>query len=250
MRLKGVRDNSLPAIGQRGNTSRGDKVAPLTMKKCSGIAWICLLLFALTAWARTRGMFAAIDHQVYLWAAQAASWEAWLTFWRAITAFGGTPAVLLTGVPLAIAGLVRDRSPRWLVLTLLITAAFFLPQFLKEIFAVGRPVSLIPAGPSPSLSFPSGHAFTAILIFFLFPRLLFLLLARRAPGPRLPAWPLRSPVWLSAVVLVMASRVFLGMHWVSDVVAGALLGGGCAGLFWTMAQRTSTQPAGGQRPIA
>lgn len=57
-------------------------------------------------------------------------------------------------------------------------------------------------------SFPSGHATTVAALATAF----YLL------------WPRGSPVYIVAALLVMASRVVLGAHYVSDVIAGAAIG--------------------------
>lgn len=78
-----------------------------------------------------------------------------------------------------------------------------------------------PAGllESHSGSFPSGHAIagavTAVgLVLVLLP-----------PGPRRWAWEVQAAVFASLMAL---SRTYLSVHWLSDVVAGALLGVGLA----------------------
>jgi len=89
-------------------------------------------------------------------------------------------------------------------------------QLLKNLFGRARPDSLmvnVDFG-----SFPSGHvanaAAMAMILSILFPR-----------------------VWMWAAGLVytlvmMFSRTYLGAHWLSDTVGGALLGIGVAVLVW------------------
>jgi membrane-associated phospholipid phosphatase len=93
-----------------------------------------------------------------------------------------------------------------------VTAASLVTLF-KELFDRARPPvadpSVTPIGNVPdSASFPSGHAATAfaaaVAIALVYPRL-------------------GRPLLLFAAV-VAVSRVYLGMHYVLDVAAGALLG--------------------------
>lgn len=66
-------------------------------------------------------------------------------------------------------------------------------------------------------SYPSGHtAFAAAAVFAV---VVALLLARRATGP---AWALGVPL----ITVVAASRLYLGVHYLSDVVASVVFAGG------------------------
>ena len=69
---------------------------------------------------------------------------------------------------------------------------------------------------SDRFSFPSGHALNA-----------FALASVIALG-----YPLAAPLALFAAANVAASRVVLGLHWLSDVVAGAVVGAGIGVAAW------------------
>src|SRR5699024_389796 len=85
---------------------------------------------------------------------------------------------------------------------------------LKALFARVRPDVLLE--PLSSYSFPSGHRSAAFAFF-----LGLGVLAGRAQPPRLRlTWLLLACI---PATLIALSRVYLGVHWPSDVIAGALL---------------------------
>jgi membrane-associated phospholipid phosphatase len=91
---------------------------------------------------------------------------------------------------------------------------------LKLAFHRPRPVAFFGSSPS-SYSFPSGHAFGALCFY----GVLAAISAARARGKAA-----KSCIWTGAVLLIGMiglSRIYLGVHYPSDVIAGY-----CAGAVW------------------
>lgn len=85
---------------------------------------------------------------------------------------------------------------------------------------------------APTNSFPSGHI-AAATVFYVGLALVIFMRTRR-PGPRLVAV-------LIAVVMpigMVVSRLYLGMHYLSDAVAGMILGGVVLAVMWRVVHRT------------
>jgi len=142
---------------------------------------------------------------------------------REITGLGGTTALAL--ITLATTGfllLVRKGGAAILVIVSVAGGAL-LSVALKAGFARPRP-NLIPhAVQAYSGSFPSGHAMLATITYLT----LGALLARVQAQRRVKAYLLSLAVLLS--VLIGASRVYLGVHWPTDVLAGW-----CVGAAWAL----------------
>ena len=136
---------------------------------------------------------------------------------NAVTDLGGTPmlAWLLT---VGTAWLLIRRQPL-LAVYAVVTAlgALALNAVVKELVERLRPVVNAPVAAAPGLSFPSGHAMGSLVSYGVL-LLIFLPVLPRA-GPR-PA--------ITIVALVVAAigftRMALGVHYLTDVVAGWLLG--------------------------
>jgi undecaprenyl-diphosphatase len=104
-------------------------------------------------------------------------------------------------------------------------AAFGLAVVTSELFigpvkaAIDRPRPADSLIATSAASFPSGHAIAAAVTA------VGLVLVLAEPGPSRWRWEVRAVVFASVMAL---SRVYLRAHWLSDVVAGALLGCGLA----------------------
>jgi undecaprenyl-diphosphatase len=142
---------------------------------------------------------------------------------RDITTFGGR--TILLAVILSVVGylaLERKYGAMWLVVVAA-GGGGLLSTVMKELFGRTRPdvVPHLVAVTSPS--FPSGHSMLAAILYLT----LGALLARFATRRRTKAYLLT--VALFATFVIGASRVYLGVHYPSDVLAGW-----CAGLIWAL----------------
>ena len=130
------------------------------------------------------------------------------------------PWVLRAATVGVVAGLLVRRQRRlamWLGTT--VVAAGLLGLVLKGVVARSRPVLPDPVAHAGGYSFPSGHALNSFVILVAFVLVV------------LPAIPRRwhAALWgaaAGAVLLVGFARVALGVHYLSDVVGGWLIGAG------------------------
>ena len=136
---------------------------------------------------------------------------------RDVTAFGSPVVVaLLTAIVLGYLWLQRRYGALWFVVVA-ITGGGLLARLLKEIFARERPEPL-PCLWVSSPSFPSGHAVLAAVVYLT----LGILLARLEPRLLLKIYFLG--VMMVLAFLVGLSRVYLGVHYPTDVLAGWVVG--------------------------
>ena len=134
----------------------------------------------------------------------------------------GWAGLLVPWIPLAgVAGLLSMR--RWADAAFL-SAATLAPAVnlgLKELAARSRPDEMLALASETGYAFPSGHAVFAAAFF----GALIILLGRWPSLDRRPRLRLALQAAMSLLIVgVGASRVWLGVHWPSDVVAGFLFG--------------------------
>lgn len=164
---------------------------------------------------------------------------------RDVTALGST--VVLLFLTLAAAGVLgltaRPRAASLLVVA--VTGGQVLSAVLKSAYARPRPdLVLVPQyAESLSASFPSGHTTMSAVVYLT----LAAVAARYIKSLRLKSYLFALAAGLTLAVGV--SRVYLGVHWPSDVLAGWLAGCSWACLAW-LALRT-LQDRGGieQMPV-
>jgi undecaprenyl-diphosphatase len=148
---------------------------------------------------------------------------------RDVTGLGGY--AVLTFVTLATTAyllMARKRHAAILVLAA-VGGGALLSTALKFGFERPRP-DLVPHGTRIyTASFPSGHAMLSAVTYLT----LGALLARVQKRPRVKAFLLGAAVILT--LAVGASRVYLGVHWPTDVLAGWCVGAAWAALCWFVA---------------
>jgi undecaprenyl-diphosphatase len=136
---------------------------------------------------------------------------------KALSTIGSTAVylVVFTVIVVRLAWLGRRKTAVFVAVTMLGSAG--LNALVKAAVHRARPVLPDPVAHTGGLSFPSGHAQSAVVAFGL-------LLMLGLPHLR-GAWRVIAVVLASAMVLAIGfSRVALGVHYVSDVLAGYVLG--------------------------
>lgn len=149
---------------------------------------------------------------------------------RDVTGLGG--AGVLTILTLAAAGFLALQRKRWLAAYLLaaVASGVIVSTVLKIGFDRPRP-ELVPHGQIVyTSSFPSGHSMLSAVVFLT----LGALLASGQRNLRLRAYLIALAVFLTTIVGV--TRVYLGVHWPTDVLAGWTAGGAWALACWSFAR--------------
>jgi undecaprenyl-diphosphatase len=205
-----------------------EEIAPAGPRVSSGgfavASLVCGLAFILLgAWIAKQGtVIPGVDERIHAWVVGHRS-AASTTIARELTSGGRTfidlPALIVIGaLATGYAHDLRSRLGAGLLLSGVATAGVYLGLQINA--AIGRPRPPVAdwAGAAGGPAFPSGHTTTATL-FAAF--CAWALTARVRPGWR------RRAIWLGAVLYAAAvgwTRIWLGVHWPTDVLGGWLFG--------------------------
>lgn len=162
-----------------------------------------------------------------------------------ITALGGyTVLTLFTALAVGYMLLVR----RWggaVLLTVSVVGGMAISQGLKALFERARPDLVPQLVDVHTLSFPSGHSTLSAVTYLT----IGILLAAVQPSRRLKTYFLAWAIVLA--MMVGMSRIYLGVHWPTDVLAGWAVGAGWAVLCRVVAEvlirRRTVEPPGPER---
>lgn len=155
---------------------------------------------------------------------------------RDFTALGSTAVLSLIVISVTIF-LALTRHTRLALTVLACTiSGTLLSSVAKLHFARPRP-ELVPHQVEVyTASFPSGHALMSAVVYLT----LGVLIARTQPEFRVRAFIMGFAVFIA--LLVGVSRVYLGVHWPTDVLAGWCLGSLWATLCWLITRSPGVLP--------
>ena len=169
---------------------------------------------------------------------------------RDLTALGGTIVLVILSVAAFAFLLMTGKSHAAWMLAASVVGAMILSQAMKFGFNRSRP-DLVPHGARVyTMSFPSGHAMMSAAVYLT----LAVLLARTQKRRRVKLFII--VVAALVTILVGASRVYLGVHWPTDVIGGWAGGAAwaiaCWSIMYWLQQRGQVEPEtdGGADPPA
>ena len=158
---------------------------------------------------------------------------------RDVTALGGVTVITLVTTVALLLFLMHRKLWHAGIFAATVTLAFVSSELLKDVYDRPRP-DLVPHGSYVySSSFPSGHSTLSAAVYLTLAVLISSLEPNRAT---------KRTVFTLAGVLVVGigfSRVYLAVHWPSDVLAGW-----CLGAAWALAAWTALLRLGGRDQVA
>ena len=155
---------------------------------------------------------------------------------RDFTALGGTTMVVLATSLAATALLFHKNWRRALVLVVTVSLAMGCDELLKGLYGRARPDFALPGTYVYAQSFPSGHSTASAALWLSLAMIAASFESRRR----------QKAFWFAAAgVIILAvgcSRVYLGVHWPTDVLAGWMLGACWAMAGWLAWRRLAGRP--------
>lgn len=148
---------------------------------------------------------------------------------RDFTGLGGTS--VLTLVTLSVTGFLMLERKRHAAALLLVSVigGVIITNALKLAFARPRPEFSNYEPLIATASFPSAHSMMSAVVYLT----LGALIARTRPDPLVRAYILGLAIFVAVIVGI--SRVYLGVHWPTDVLAGWAVGSAWALFCWLIA---------------
>ncbi len=138
------------------------------------------------------------------------------TFWVILTLLGNPLGILATAFIVSIGLFLNNQKRASVHLLLLAIVAAVFTEGVKHVYYSPRPIGFVVN--DPSSSFPSGHTLMSTAVFGFLAFLFCRLVSKHS----------RRLIYFVATLLIFLiglSRLFLGQHWLTDVLGGWLIGG-------------------------
>jgi undecaprenyl-diphosphatase len=148
-----------------------------------------------------------------------------------LTALGGSTVLGLMVTAVVGFLVLQERYRTALVVAVTSASGELLNMVMKNLFLRPRPDVVPHLRDVASSSFPSGHAMESAIIYLTLGAMLMRVAERRLTKVYCLGWA------LLLTFLVGMSRVYLGVHYPTDVLAGWIMGFVWASICWLVAQR-------------
>lgn len=184
-----------------------------TIKSIVGLLAGSVFLFAFLAYLVTAGMTTGFDEAVLLWINQGATMQLdW--FFKYFTEFGGVIVVTVATVLLVGFFIAKKRFDKALFLSLCMGGVMVINLVLKSLFDRARPDLWEWIVTETHLSFPSGHATATMTL-----AMAVIVLVWHTK------WRVLTIILASLYIISIGlSRLYLGVHFPTDIIGGWLLG--------------------------
>ena len=146
-----------------------------------------------------------------------------------LTSLGGIAVLTLFATIVILFLFLQRKRLSALLLLIGLGGGVMLSEGLKSVFERDRPPQVYQAVDTINASFPSGHALLSA-VFYLS---IAVMLTRAFPRRRIKAYVLGVGVVLTLIVGM--TRIYLGAHWATDVLAGWSVGAAWAMTLWLIA---------------
>ncbi len=159
-----------------------------------------------------------MDTTITLWIHNSLPWnDKFLWFFEEITLLGGSQVILLFIIIMVIYLTLTARFNMAHMIVLAAITSSITSSIIKRIVQRPRPELWLPYTELNSYSLPSGHAVTTVAIY----GMALFFLAESYPKAKRLIYALGGVI----LFLIGLSRVYLGVHWPSDILVGWLIGG-------------------------
>lgn len=159
-----------------------------------------------------------------------------------LTSLGGISVLTLFALIAVVFLLIQGKRLSAALMVIGLAGGVALSEGLKALFERARPPAAFQAVDTLNASFPSGHALLSTVFYLT----LGVMLTRAFQQRRLKAFVLGAGILIA--LLIGLTRVYLGAHWATDVMAGWCAGAAWAMTLWLAAylvQRRQAHHAGG-----